>query len=347
MKRFVLIGLAALCATYCSSGEVELETSTTKQMTGSQAQGPELHGFDLQGDVEDMTMRGFQFSGATLNGSALTNVRIEQGELVAEQGSATLHADDLEGARLIAQVKDMSANPPEIHTVEYRITAVEEEDDDYDPTDTGETYLYTLEQNVDGNGDWQPACPLDADDRRVAIPLTDFYDETGARVDSSTLFTFSCTRGAIAKCYRWGYRPWLTGFGTSMEDMHWTCTRLARADYCGTGASYTYEGTEINVWDSLPSPGPIQSHGSTPSGMVFEAGWNTGGAVCFSAQRWLLVNGGPLIAVLCPNRLILPVPLLVPGTLCNDDEDVIELYPTAKMFNETKLNINLPLFPPL
>jgi hypothetical protein len=341
MKRVVIVGLAALCATYCSSGDVEVETSTTTQF-GSNLQGPELHGFVLQGNVAGMKMRGFQFSGATLNGSALSNVRIEQGELVAEQNSVTLDGEDLESARLIAQVKNTSANPPTIVNVEYRITDVQEEDDvDYDPTGTGETYLYTLEQNVNGTGNWQPACSEDGDNARVAIPLTDFYDETGARVDSSTLFTFGCTNGAIGKCYRWGYRPWVTGYG-NLETMHWTCTRVARADYCGNGQSFTHEGTEINVWDILAPPGPIQSHGSTPMGMTFEAGWNTSGAVCFSMPRWLL--GGPLIAVLCPSKLVMPVPPLTPGTLCNDQEDVIELYPTATMFNETNLNINLDLF---
>jgi hypothetical protein len=341
MKRVVLVVLAALCATYCSSAEVEFETSTTTQF-GSNVQGPELHGFLLHGGAAGKKMRGFQFSGATLNGSALSNVRIEQGELVAEQGSVTLHDDDLEGARLIAQVKNTSAVPPTITTVEYRITDVQDEDEDYDPTGTGETYLYTLEQNVDGTGNWQPACPLDADNRRAAIPLTDFYDETGARVDSSTLFTFGCTIGAIGKCYRWGYRPWVTGYG-NLETMHWTCTRVARADYCGTGASFTYENTTINLWDKLAPPGPIQSHGTTPQGMTFEAGWDTGGAVCFSLPRW--VTGGAVFALMCPTRLILPLPL-VAGTLCNDDIGAI-LFPTAKIFNEAALNINLPLFPNL
>jgi hypothetical protein len=335
MRRAVIIGLAALCASYCASETVEIDTSTTTQF-GSNLQGPELHGFVLHGEAEEMTMYGFQLSGATLNGSALSNVRIEQGELVAEQSSVTLDDEDLEGARLVAQLKDRSTNPATIKLVEYRITSIEAEDTDYDPTGTGETYLYTLEENVDGGGTWQPACPQDEDGRRVAIPLTDVYDEHGDRIDSSTLFTFGCTTGAVAKCYRWGYRPWVTGYG-NLESMHWTCTRVARADYCGNGTAHTFADTEINVWDELPSPGPIQEHGPNIPGMVFEAGWNTDGAVCLSHARWQ--NGGPLIALGCPDRLIAPgLSLRDTSTACDNIAQARDLDASASMFNESHVN---------
>jgi hypothetical protein len=336
MKRAICIGLAALCASYCSSRDVEVEIASTTQF-GSNLQGPELHGFVLHDEDTETTMSGFQFSGASLNGSALSNVRIEQGELVADQSSVTLHGDDLEGAHLIAQVKDLSTSPPTIELVEYRIADVQEEVSGYDPTGTGETYLYTLEENVDGTGNWQPACPQDEDDRRVAIPLSDIYDEHGDRIDSSTLFTFGCTTGAIAKCYRWGYRPWVTGYG-NLENLHWTCTRVARADYCGNGTAHTHAGTAINVWDTLPPPGPIQAQGSQVPGMVFEAGWNPDGAVCLSHARWQF--GGPLIALGCPDRLIAPEPpsLLDGSTACDSVAQALGLDSTALMFNESNVN---------
>src|SRR5678815_5264127 len=111
-------------------------------------------------------------------------------------------------------------------------------------------------------------------------------------------FTLGCTTGVIAKCYRWGYRPWVNGYG-DLVAMHWTCTRLARADYCGDGTPHTHDGTKINVWDTLPRP--IESHGGLlpPAGMLFEAGWNTGGAVCLSRARWMLDDANAL-AALCP-----------------------------------------------
>lgn len=120
--------------------------------------------------------------------------------------------------------------------------------------------------------------------------------------------------------------------------MHWTCTRLARADYCGNGVSHTRDGTLINVWDNLPAPGPIQGHGHTPFGMVFEAGWDTGGAVCLSHERWLL--GGSTIALGCPQRLILPG---LGPKVCDFAAEVLGSPGDAQMFDESYLNINLDL----
>jgi hypothetical protein len=170
--------------------------------------------------------------------------------------------------------------------VEFRITDIVDEDPKYDPTYTGSTFLYTLEQNVDNTGSWQPACPVDHDGRRVAIPLAAIWNTHGDRIESGSLFTFACTTGVVAKCYRWGYRPWVTGYG-DLAAMHWACTRLARADYCGDGVSHTHDGTWVNVWDDLPAPGPIETQGARPlHGMSFESGWNTEGAVCLARTRW-------------------------------------------------------------
>ena len=143
------------------------------------------------------------------------------------------------------------------------------------------------------------------------------------------MFTFACTTGVVAKCYRWGYRPWVTGYG-NLAEMHWTCTRLARADYCGNGVPFTQDGTWINIWDTLPAPGPIQKHGPKVPGMVFEAGWTTAGAVCLSHPRWLSM--GPQIAAMCPERLI------PPGKgkrLCNTANEAFGQFANLRMFNES------------
>jgi hypothetical protein len=206
----------------------------------------------------------------------------------------------------------------------------------YDPKNTGHTFLYTLEQLLPQSTTWRPACPADADRRRVAIPVAAVWDDHGDRSESTTQFTFGCTTGVIAKCYRWGYRPWVTGFG-DLVAMHQTCTRLARADYCGNGHPNTHDGTEVNVWDTLPAPGPIQQKALVVPPMLFEAGWNTGGAVCLSHARWLL-DDGPLIAAMCPDRLVPPG---LGQTVCNAMSDVFGYDADAKMFNESYLNVNL------
>jgi hypothetical protein len=282
-----------------------------------------------------MSLQGFLVDGAVLEGVTLTSLRVEKGELVAQRGTETLRGDQLVGMELQGQAQSLPGNPPSTITVAYRITEIEEEDEKYDLTSTGSTYLYTLEQWVDSTGSWAPACPVDSDGRRAAIPLAAEWTPSGARTDASNLFTLACTTGVIAKCYRWGYRPWVTGYGDGdLSDMHWTCTRLARADYCGTGVSYTRDGTLINVWDDLPAPGPIQRHGFTPLGMLFEAGWDTDGAVCLSHARYTLL--GWLLTSPCPQQVR---PLLLGGLVCNTLPLTKLLYPSATMFSESYLNL--------
>jgi ADYC domain len=331
MLRSILLCGAALLAPACAS-EVQTSIATQADMP---LQGTQLQGMPLLGtQLQNMKMVGFQFSGATLNGSALVNVRIEHGELVAEQNGSTLHNTALNNAHLIAQVHT-NTNPDTTATVEYKIDAVATELSTWDHLMTEQTYIYTLSQNVDGTGTYQTACNADYDGNHVAIPIAATWNEHGDRVESSTLFTFGCTTGVIAKCYRWGYRPWVTGYG-DLVTAHQICTRMARADYCGNGTSHTHENTMINAWDNLPSPGPIMHHTTTPTGMTFEAGWSTSGAVCLSHARWL--DGGLVIAVPCPTRLI--PPLALGATVCDLESQVLG-GSAARLYEESDLNANL------
>jgi hypothetical protein len=311
-------------------------TSTTYQ-PGMGMQGMGMQGMSLQGmGMQGMNLQGILFSGATLSGDPLSGVRVERGEVVAAHGSTTLRGTGLVGAIFQAQVRNVAVTPPATAILHYRVAAIQPELSAYDPTNTGHTFLYTLEQWVDDTASWQPACPADTDGRNVAIPLAAIWDEHGDRSESSTMFTFGCTTGVIAKCYRWGYRPWVTGYG-DLTTMHWTCTRMARADYCGNGVPHTRDGTTINMWDTLPPPGPIQRHGGLlpPFGMTFEAGWDTGGAVCLSHARWLLDDGG-LLASLCPDRLVPPGAL--GATVCDTAAAALGYDPDTKLFNESYLN---------
>jgi hypothetical protein len=331
----IACGLVLSLAGACTI--VDAPTTASTEQAGMNMQGMNMQGMNMQGmNMQGMNMQGFRLDGVTLAGSSLSNVRVERGEVVAERGGVTLRGTALVGAHFQAQVRNTSVDPPVAALVEFRITAIAAENPAYDPTRTGSTYLYTLEQLVDGTA-WQPACPVDTDGRRVAIPVASTFDEHGDRIASSTMFTFGCTTGVIAKCYRWGYRPWVTGYG-NLDDMHWTCTRAARADYCGNGVPHTRDGTWINVWDTLPAPGPIQRHGLlTPIGMVFEAGWNTHGAVCLSRSRWLLDDLlGLDVAALCPDRLVPPG---LGETVCDTVGEVLGYDANAKLFDEAYINL--------
>ncbi len=332
--------VASLGIAGCTIDEPSEPTTSSVDQYGMNMQGMNMQGMNMQGmnmqgmNMQGMNMQGFQLGGVTLQGSQLSNVHIEKGEIVANRGATTLRGTDLVGAHLIAQATN-NDSPPLVAEVEYRITAISAESTTYDPTNTGNTYLYTLEQYRADTDSWVPACDADADGRRVAIPIAATFDATGARLESSTLFTLGCTTGVIAKCYRWGYRPWLTGYGSDMTDIHWACTRMARADYCGDGTSHTQDGTWINVWDRLPAPGPIQRRGLLPPlGMLFEAGWNTGGAVCLSRARWLLDG---TLSNLCPDRLVPPG--LLGATVCDTVVEVLGYDANAKLFNDSYLNL--------
>ena len=331
MNRYIVLGIAALGASACS---VEPLRQVADQPL-MQMQSGGLQGMVLQGNLaRGMTMRGFRFAGATLDGAALSSFRLENGELVGEQGSVTLRGTALVNAHLFAEIQNNNAIPPQSAVVEYRITAIAAEDPIYDPTHTGNTFLYTLEQNVDNTGTWQPACATDHDGRRPAIPLADIWDDRGNRISLATLFTLACTTSSIADCYRWGYRPWVTGFG-NLRITHWACTRLARADYCGDGVSHTLDGTMINVWDNLAPPGPIQAHGTTPPGMTFEAAWDQTGALCLSHARWAF--NGSVVAAACPNKL--HPPGQGSPSVCDDAaQGMIVSGGASRLFNESAIN---------
>ena len=333
------IALGACDIVEAPDAEADVKTSTTEQKV-KQKQGRELQGRELQGrELQGRELQGMRLGGATLSGNTLSNVRVLKGELVANRpDGSTVRGTALAGARFRGQVIDSSVNPPTTTLIDYQIGPVMLESSD----PSGHTFLYTLQQWNPDTGTFVPACDPDEDGRQVAIPVAATWNAHGDRVESSSMFTLGCTSGVIAKCYRWGYRPWLTGYGDSMVAMHQTCTRLARADYCGNGNPGTRDGTEINVWDRLSPPGPIQKHGGIkilglplplpPPGMLFEAGWNTDGAVCLSTARWLLEDGIGLIR-LCPDKLV-PPGLLLP-TVCDTITSVFLFDTNARMFNES------------
>ena len=95
------------------------------------------------------------------------------------------------------------------------------------------------------------------------------------------MFTIACCGvGAYAKCTDWGYKPWT---GAAAANLHQTCTRMVRADYCADGNSFTTTGHGIDVDDYFGHTGGsvVQSYGSAPTDTSYgwEASWNLNGAI--------------------------------------------------------------------
>lgn len=151
----------------------------------------------------------------------------------------------------------------------------------------GTTYRYNITA-LDSQFNSVSLCGPDYDNYNVAIPVQGYWQSNGWHVNDAAQATFACKTGVVNKCYRWGYRPWdwsLEGqTWVSGEPLHQACTRMARADYCGDGVSYTQNGTEINLWDSLVPQ--VQVRDAVAQGMTFEAGWTVYGANCLSHVRW-------------------------------------------------------------
>ncbi len=169
-----------------------------------------------------------------------------------------------------------------------------------DPQDPEqEIYLYTILYRDPVSQQWQNYCQPDRNNVAKAIPLSGYWDETGTHIEDERI-TFACTNGVLAKCVRFGYKPWKTVQGRSLRDFHQACTRMVRADYCGNGHSHTKEGTVIDIYDRLG----IQTR--TPkSGMLFEATWSPDGAVFINRTRW--PESLAQIEKECPERLKSPM----------------------------------------
>ncbi|MFP2933637.1 ADYC domain-containing protein [Pyxidicoccus sp. 3LG] len=342
LRGSLLLLLLTACGGEAPASSTNSLRTTARAMTeeqGQQMQGQQMQGQQMQGTFLGAGSAGLEpvvvhrLSGITLAGDSLENVRVERGGLVAERRDTgeTLRGPALTGAELTGED---GVNPP----ARFRISAVHPELAVHEAAGTGDTFLYSVERLAPG-GAWVPMCAADADGLQAAIPVGAVFDATGARHESTTHFTLGCTTGVIAKCYRWGYKPWLKHpeRDTLMSDMHWACTRMARADYCGNGRSHTRNGTLINLWDTVPSPGPIQQRGEPTPGMLFEAGWDTSGAVCLSKVRWLTLPSS--VVALCPERLIPPGVSTRLGTLCESSLSALSFTPRARLFNESQLNL--------
>ena len=116
----------------------------------------------------------------------------------------------------------------------------------------------------------------------------------GSRTDGAGRIQLSCTHDMVGGCIRWGYEPFgarntPTGLvsAAAMRNTHQACTRMKRADFCGTGDPTTTVNaspvmqTRIQLWDT---------HGIYAEGMQtadsMEAHWAPNGASCVNRGAW-------------------------------------------------------------
>lgn len=193
----------------------------------------------------------------------LRSLGAEGGDFRAELSDGrVLHGRDLVGATIAI---DTSAG-----AIRLRIAAAAPEGGGFAP----DVWLFDL-RTVAAEGD-APYCDPDPKGMRLAIP---YSGANGA-------IALTCTSGAVGKCFRMGYRPWIHG----LEALHAACVNLVRGDYGGNDRPWTRNGMLIDVFDDSGVQSP-----DTDNPMPFEAGWTPEGAVCLAHPR--VPENGSLAAI--------------------------------------------------
>ncbi len=226
------------------------------------AQALESPEWELQGmSIQGMTLQGTQLpteswslEGWALQGQGAVDVGLADGRLVVRRDGVELPESLVAGAALLSPVGSQGR---------FAVRAKS---------------ATTYEVTVDGQG----VCA----DGEPGVFVLGAFDSSGSFRPGGAV-TYSCASGVVHKCLRWGYTPWSAGAAAFAA-----CTRLARADYCGDGVSWTRDGTRIDISDFSG----VQT-AANPEGFSFEAGWAERGAVCVDTPRYQVtgLDGTPYL----------------------------------------------------
>jgi len=266
--------VAAVAAAACIVGDqdeagvdeagVDEEVGTTEQALAA-SNGVNLNGVNLNGvNLNGVNLNGVNLNGVNLNGTAVTGVSVGANGLTLVKSSGTVSGAGAVGARLTGQLSNGG-------TLQLKIQAAS--------LLPGNVWGYRVEATSNGTT-WANICPVDT----LAIAIAGRWDYrsnvagAGGWISDATSLTFACRGFAIAKCVEWGYAPWKTVAGVLLRDHHQACVRLVRGDYCGNGATWTQDGTPINLYDAL---------GVQTDTMVWtiDAEWTAAGANCLNKAR--------------------------------------------------------------
>jgi hypothetical protein len=356
----MLVGFTSALAA-CEAGRSGLGAISAPTANGTPPIDPDhtgQQGIGLEGGPMDGNRIRLSFSSAVdINGQGFDSVYLDGTELVATRSGGEYRGHQLEGVTFSGSGLDM---------ITYHVII-----DAYfvhpDPLRMGPDladYRVTLVNFGDlCNG-------------RRAMPIGGAWSKEGEHMPDPMMleFSFACANGVMFKCIDFGYKPWvdidtttptIAGYmpGATGHDLHQTCTRMARADYCADGTSHTMDETWINFYDifstSLPvvpdpdSPLPDHSDpnhpGSARYNKYFEAAWRPGktkpresAAICLSKKRWSTIK---LRGYCAPD--VLPDPRQEEtATFCDDPnhtERALELNDNALLFNDSAF-VDLGLF---
>jgi hypothetical protein len=252
-----------------------LVTSVTAvvQVNGREINGREINGREINGTEFGSMLASVRYDGARREGMStpLEEVWLEGSVFHGLLDSEELSGTDFQGMRFTGTLADGTTLTLRVDGITPGAGA------DQDVWSYQVSYQHTLD------GQWYPICKNADGSAANAIPLENRWDYRegvaggGSKIYDASVFTFACEGAGLAKCVRFGYAPWRSVDGVSLEQHHQACTRMVRADFCGNGTSYTVDGNWVNIYDSLS----IQLDTET---WAPEAEWDADGATCFTSQ---------------------------------------------------------------
>lgn len=269
-----VVTVLGACAT-STNEDVGTTSQDVISVNGTSLNGTSLNGTSMNGtSLNGTSMNGTSLNGTSLNGTSLNGTSLNGTSL----NGVSLNGTSLNGSTWTGTLTNGDS-------INMRI------DDSY--LGDGNTGFYAVSFEADDG--WHPLCPgTEPDGSAVhAIAVPGSWDGTARYVSSTTQFTWSCRHKSIAKCIEMGYQPW-----NGREVQMASCIRMLRADYCGTGVSYTVDGTLLNLYDAAGVQQDTES-------WAVEAEWSPAGAVCVNpghtrAERVSHTNPPCLAALASP-----------------------------------------------
>ncbi|QDF02101.1 ADYC domain-containing protein [Myxococcus xanthus] len=237
---------------------------------GRNLNGRNLNGRNLNTPELGQLLVSVDLVGARIAAEVVGAVRLEGSVFHGVASSGPVSGQAFLGARF-------TGNLDSGDTVELRVDGIE--------PGTGadaDVWAYQVSYYDAADALWKPACAAADGSALGAIPIAGRWDYRqgvpggGGKVDDAARFTFACEGAAIAKCVRFGYRPWgTTADGLSLAGHHQACTRMVRADFCGDGTSHTTDGQWVNLHDGVDVQTDTEA-------WLHEAEWDADGARCFT-----------------------------------------------------------------
>jgi hypothetical protein len=270
LAAWVLVGCGV--AETQEPGTFSLETvkKPMVQSNGVQLNGINPNGINPNGVFMNHMLVSVRYDGAKQPGTApFSQTWIQGSELHGLMDTQELSGPDLLQTSFLADLDDGSQVTLRIDNVTQGSGADQD------------VWSYRVSYQEPSDGQWYPLCKtLDGTvSDAIALDAVWNYGQGvaggGSKIHSTTGFTFACDGYALAKCVRFGYAPWRSVNGVSLEDYHQTCTRLLRADFCGDGTPHTQNGNLVNIYDSVD----VQTDAAS---WAPEALWNANGASCFT-----------------------------------------------------------------